>query len=614
MLGLELNPRSWSAAGRKAFMAGVAVFAVVGIGSTSAMAKKQSATSAPAASSQSAVRDVTITGKVAGATVNADGETLFGTIRNPATLRSADIRIGARTVKVSTDVTTGQFAFRIFPEDVASGRVNITVTPVRQAGAGTPEAFTFRAVFPNRRVDAIINRVTFGNTPGLAQYIAQIGPNAFIDEQLNASSNDAAFLATQPETLLRVGQREWEENMGLQEWRINHAAYSQRQLLEIMTNFWENHFWSIPKDGGLIYAQVQEVRDFRRLAFGKFSDLLAASMSSPVMMNFLDNDSNRRGAINENYARELLELHTVGVNGGYTNADIRAIAAAMTGWSLERVDDTTSLVEVRKRLVFKYKPEIHDATDKVIPFMNLTVKGRSGAEGMNEGKEIGAALARLPQTRKFICGKLVAHFVDESMPQSVLARCEDAWVRSDGTMRNVVSAILKSPEFGSPQYTRSKGRVPFEYMVAMLRAYGLRERADRDMSWSFDRTLLEAGQDLRSFSLPTGFDDESGKWLSTASLNGRLRNTSSMVVNDWGLNIDYPAMLRAQDIRTIEGAAAYLLSLATSDRFNRAEYEAVINAIRGNDGVLNWQNAWDVKSGLFRGVMLSVNLPSAQVQ
>jgi uncharacterized protein (DUF1800 family) len=555
--------------------------------------------------------------------VGMGGQTVVGTIKDPANLTGLTIKVGARQFDVTVDKVDGQFTIRLFDNELSGKQtIAVTVTPKTAAGALAEEAFNLPVSAQSGNIVNALNRMTFGATPALLRQVNQYGFTAYLDQQLNpAGIADTAFAARNVDAMLRQDKvNDWERDQGLQEWRISHAAWSDRQLQNVMALFWENHFWSVPKRQWLIDGQISEINSFRANALGKFSTLLMASVKSPVMMDYLDNSSSTKNGITENYARELLELHTVGVDGGYQNEDIRAVARILTGWGVEEIDHPQIADPERKLVVFKFDPNRHDTTAVAVPFMNFTSAGVTGTGAVKRGEDLVMALAALPQTRKFVCGKLVAQFISEDKPATAMKTCDDAWVRSDGTMSVILRDLLSSADFANVANTRNKAKTPFEYVVGAIRNFSLGEVTQNDkgdpQDWTYYLTnMLEAaGQDFKSFPVPTGFKELTTRWLSTASLIGRMDKMTKFVSSTWAVKTTYPEMVRASGYKTEEGVAAYLLTLATADRFRRDEYTAVIEALRGSDGKFAMTDTADLDRAVHRALGLIVTLPSYQIQ
>jgi uncharacterized protein (DUF1800 family) len=351
----------------------------------------------------------------------------------------------------------------------------------------------------------------------------------------------------------------------LQSQKIIRAAYSQRQLQEVMTDFWFNHFnifW--PKGADKMLTTDFEMNVIRPNTMGKFKDLLMATAKSSAMMFYLDNFQsttpnmqlprqgqltrrrlrngqfdrppvdpqgrqpspqgdpstqmpadeqrrqqalnqlrNRQRGINENYARELMELHTLGVDGGYTQKDVQEVARCLTGWTLERPQQGWKFV---------FRDFMHEKGEK-------TVLGQKINEGgIKDGEKVIDLLAHHPSTARFISTKLVRRLVSDTPPQSLVDKVAAVFTKSDGDIREMLRAIFTSPEFYSTEAYRAKIKSPFELAASALRAM------DAEMSGAMasSQFIAKMGQPLYLYQAPTGYPDRAEQWVNTGSLLERL--------------------------------------------------------------------------------------------
>ncbi|HVO96283.1 MAG TPA: DUF1800 domain-containing protein, partial [Terriglobales bacterium] len=398
-----------------------------------------------------------------------------------------------------------------------------------------------------------LNRTSFGPTFEEAERAARIGLDAYLDEQLvperisdQAVEEKIAGLKT-----MRLNSRELfdlypppkvakERGMTmpgamnaprfiiyeLQQARVLRAVYSQRQLSELMVDFWSNHFNIFAAKGADRWLMTSYDRDtIRPHALGKFRNLLLATAHSPAMLFYLDNwlsvspnagmrlpvNARRRG-LNENYARELMELHTLGVDGGYTQQDVREVARCFTGWTLLRP---------RGDAEYHFEPRLHDASAK-------TVLGtRIAAGGEEDGIKVIDLLARHPATAKFIAGKLVRRFVSDQPPAALVHRAADAFRQSDGDIRTVLQSIIDSPEFYSSEAYQAKVKKPLEFVASALRA----TRAETRITPQLLRYLARMGEPLFLAQPPTGYPDVGSSWISPDMLLTRMNFAADLVAN-----------------------------------------------------------------------------------
>jgi uncharacterized protein (DUF1800 family) len=323
--------------------------------------------------------------------------------------------------------------------------------------------------------------------------------------------------------------------------RALRAVASERQLQEVMTDFWENHFSVFIGKSPNRYSMVEYDRDvIRPRALGKFRDLLGAVAKSPQMLFYLDNiqsgvDSlhpnvaeqriearrqmsdadpvaralstlprRRARGLNENYARELLELHTLGVDGGYTQKDVQEVARALTGWTLDSPQVGGSFV---------FRPELHDAGEKVVLGQTLPA-GR----GIEDGEAVFDLLSRAPATAKFITTKLARRFVSDDPPPALVARCASAFTKSDGDIAATMRCIVTSPEFFSRSAYRAKVKTPFELVTSMVRALG----AVPDTSPRVAQMVNQLGQPIYGRLTPDGWPERGDAWMNSGAILNRI--------------------------------------------------------------------------------------------
>ena len=326
----------------------------------------------------------------------------------------------------------------------------------------------------------------------------------------------------------------------LQSAKILRAVYSERQLDEVMADFWMNHFNVFAGKGPVKFMVGEYERDVvRPHAWGKFEDLLRATAESPAMLFYLDNwlsaDPNaqpmgfrargRRGrffapppapgqgqgqarkrGLNENYAREIMELHTLGVDGGYTQKDVTEVARCFTGWTMRNPRQG----EPR----FFFNERIHDRGDKVV--LGHRIVSRGG--GKNEGDEVIHLLATHPSTARFISYKLARRFVADEPPKALVDRAAETFRKTDGDLRAVVKTIVTSPEFVSPAARAAKVKTPLEFVVSAVRASG----AEVDDARGLAGRVASMGMPLYQQQPPTGYKDTADAWVSTSGLLARL--------------------------------------------------------------------------------------------
>ncbi len=306
----------------------------------------------------------------------------------------------------------------------------------------------------------------------------------------------------------------------LQATKLARAVVSRRQLQEVMVDFWENHFSVYSGKGPERYLLLPFDRDvIRPHALGHFRDLLGAVAHSPAMLYYLDNWQSaaeperptlaqrgrgaRRG-INENFGRELLELHTLGVDGGYNQQDVIEVARAFTGWTIEDPERVGRFV---------FRPELHDAGPKVIVGDSFPA-GR----GVEDGEAVLTLLARHPATARFIATKLVRRFVSDTPPGGLVKRAARTFRDSNGDIRAVLRTIFSSREFFSRAAYRAKIKSPFELVASALRGLG----AAADTTPRTAQLVAQLGEPLYGHDAPNGYPETGRPWLGSGAVLGRI--------------------------------------------------------------------------------------------
>src|SRR5215216_1093658 len=316
--------------------------------------------------------------------------------------------------------------------------------------------------------------------------------------------------------------------------RILRAVYSERQLQEVMVDFWTNHFNIFANKGADRWLLPAYDRDtIRPFAMSKFSTLLEATAKSPAMLFYLDNfqsvspnsgrplrpQQQRRG-INENYARELMELHTLGVDGGYTQKDVQEVARCFTGWTIFQPRGGAAAANAmmgeagrRNAGTFFFNARVHDDGEKTV----LGHKIPSGG-GIKDGLMVLDILAHHPSTAKFIATKLVRYFVSDTPPQSLVDRVAATFTKSDGDIRETLKAIFFSKEFNSTEAYRVKIKRPFELVISAIRTLG----ADTNGGPGTHQWIARMGEPLYGFQTPNGYSDAAESWVNTGGLLERM--------------------------------------------------------------------------------------------
>jgi uncharacterized protein (DUF1800 family) len=331
-------------------------------------------------------------------------------------------------------------------------------------------------------------------------------------------------------------------------WR---AAYSQRQLQEVMVQFWMNHFNIYAGKGVDKWLMTSFEHDsIRPHALGNFSELLAATAQSPAMLFYLDNwlsvapkaaamanrkrpQAERRG-LNENYARELMELHTLGVDGGYTQQDVREVARCFTGWTIDGP---------RRGGGFIFRPRLHDDDEKTVLGHKIV-----GPGGLEDGKRVLQILAAHPSTAHFISLKLCRHFVADDPPASIVDHTARTFTKSHGDIRAVLRELLTSREFNSEGAFRAKVKSPFELVASSLRSLS----AETDGGAPLMGQIMRMGQPLFQYQAPTGFPDRANNWINTGTLLARMNFSMALAANRiHGTQLDLQALTPSEDSQAV---------------------------------------------------------------
>jgi uncharacterized protein (DUF1800 family) len=310
----------------------------------------------------------------------------------------------------------------------------------------------------------------------------------------------------------------------LSEGKVLRAIYSNRQLEELLVDFWFNHFNVFLNKGADRYlVPAYEREAIRPRVFGRFYDMLLETAKSPAMLFYLDNwqsvapdaapnKKNKRG-LNENYGRELLELHTLGVDGGYTQKDVIEVARCFTGWTI---------ANPRKGGGFEYNDKVHDHGQKIVLGHVIPAGG-----GMNDGLKVLEILAEHPSTAHFISLKLAQRFVADNPPPSLVNRMAETFRKSDGDLRQVMQTMLYSGEFWSAGTYRAKVKTPFEMVVSAVRA----TNADVTSAFLLANEMQRLGEPLYRKVEPTGYSSANAEWISSASLLDRMNFALALAHN-----------------------------------------------------------------------------------
>ncbi|HYN83273.1 MAG TPA: DUF1800 domain-containing protein [Gemmatimonadaceae bacterium] len=464
---------------------------------------------------------------------------------------------------------------------LASSIAAQTTSPAQRQAASTAR-LDHRELAADQQIIQALNRLTFGPRPGDAQKVRAMGLDRWIDLQLHPERIDnTGFeqfasrydnLKQDQNDLLRQfaeAQRERrmvrrdradsaqmsrEDRMAMQQAglgrrqivgqlqsaRVARAVASNRQLEEVMTDFWLNHFSVfLGKGPPQPYYLVEYERDvIRPNALGKFRDLLGAVAKSPAMLFYLDNarsmaDSSRprltnagragrferrpgqarNTGLNENYGRELLELHTLGADGGYTQQDVINVARALTGWTINPPMTGGGFI---------FRPAMHDAGEKIVLGQKL-----SAGRGIEDGEDVLDILSRSPATARYIATKLVRRFVADDPPRSLVDDAAAVFLKTNGDIREVVRTIVTSNELYSQRAFRSKVKSPFEVVVSAMRGLN----AQPDPTPQTAQAIAFLGQPIYGHQAPNGYPETGDAWMNTGAILNRINFGMAVAAN-----------------------------------------------------------------------------------
>jgi hypothetical protein len=465
----------------------------------------------------------------------------------------------------------------------------------------------------------VLNRLTFGGTPNQLNTVSHMTAaqardwaTGYMKEQLgldpaqpwptnlhSTSPLPAANPIVDTDTDLRLmaAQGTWKKDdpeptvlkpelQQVQDHDLIRKLYSRRQLLEKMVYFWDNHFNTDYRSHFRGQYEVYENEAFRTLAYGRFVDLLIASGKSPAMMVYLNTDVNKKENPNENYAREVLELHTLGVDeqghpAGYTQTDINEAAKAFTGWTVPEGSAPG----------FRFVSSRHSPGTKTVLGQSVAFDG----SGPTEGERVLQIAASHPSTARYLAKKLCEYFVSETPSSALITEVASVFSDSGGDIRKVLIAIVTSADFNNVANYRSLVKTPLEYVVGLYRNLGV---------WSshepIRRRLTATGQGLFEMPPPTGYKEKSEHWLNTYVLFHETAMAYEATIPGFGSTIRFGSdtnggltrlWLKGLGLRTEADVLGFLLNL-TNDRVATAtEYQIYLTTLRSGGGTFNLDNS-----------------------
>jgi uncharacterized protein (DUF1800 family) len=390
--------------------------------------------------------------------------------------------------------------------------------------------------------------------------------------------------------------------------KLIRAVYSENQLQEVMTDFWFNHFnVSVTKGQSQPYVLTYERDAIRPHTLGKFESLLKATAQHPAMLYYLDNASSgsdnnemnqrikkmvpansklkRAAGLNENYAREVMELHTLGVEGGYAQADVTEVARALTGWTVRPMmkdgygERLAKMQQSRlgKNMAttegdFLFLAVRHDQGEKTVLGKKYPANG-----GLNEGLEVLHQLATHPSTARFICKKIATRFVCDTPSVTLVNTMADVFTKTGGDIKQTMIAMLNSREFWKKEVLRSKIKSPFELAVSAVRATNADLRNPNQLyDW-----CSRMGQKFYSYAAPTGFPDKASFWVNTGSLLNRMNFGLAIATQRIpGVTVNLLALNNNHEPESVEDALQTYSAILLSGRNQKENISRLTNLVR----------------------------------
>ncbi len=407
----------------------------------------------------------------------------------------------------------------------------------------------------NAKLIHTIERLSFGIAPGDLEKVKTIGIENYLQSQLNPHAiaqsaplqnylarldtvnkssielfkdfqqfnfnrqqRNGIILTTEKKQKLLKKRQQFRRKVDdqAQDAHLMRAIVSPNQLQEVMVDFWFNHFNVFAGKKIVSFWLADYENDLREHALGSFRDLLEVTAHHPAMLVYLDNELNtdpkspaargNKKGLNENYARELMELHTLGVNGGYTQEDVIALARILTGWS---VDFSGNHGDENN---FRFYEKRHDYQEKI--FLGQVIKG----SGLDEGEQALDILANHPATARFISYKLAQYFVADQPPENLVNKLASKFLDSQGNIKAVLNVLFHSKEFNDPQYYEQKFKTPYQYLVSLVRASGITSpNIERIKSM-----LVQLSMPIYKCATPDGYKNTKQAWLNPDAMLRRI--------------------------------------------------------------------------------------------
>ncbi|EIJ36166.1 DUF1800 domain-containing protein [Thiothrix nivea] len=510
---------------------------------------------------------ITVTSHTDNESVLKTGFLLQGTVTDDTSVSSLQVTVtdASGTVLVApkalNPTPAGDWAYALANGILSQdSQISVSLTATDATGKHGTFTLALNVVGSHEESRQLLSRTTFGITDALLQEISRDGAATFLEQQLNPAGIDDSLFQSRLSTTNPVTLVEF------QSYTLQHMIGSRRQLQEVMAWFWDNHFnTDFRKTGNKLLYELAENDAFRANALGNFRSLLDASAKSPAMLYYLDSVKNVREDSNENYARELLELHTVGVDGGYTQKEVEVLAEVFTGWQVQ--NDR-----------FFFNAAQHNSSNKVFWGNNIP------AGGVDEGERVLDILARHPSTAHYICSKLVTQFVSDQLVNSLQERCTETFLAQAAApdqIAQVLRVILTSPEFYATANINSKVKTPLEFVVASARA------VDAQGTYAdLPAVLKRMGMDLFQCPVPTGYSDTGDDWVSPVALQERVRFVNLLANARTGVSYVDTNLFKAKGSVTAESIASDLLNWTIGGYYAELEWQTALE-------VLNAEGSFD---------------------
>jgi uncharacterized protein (DUF1800 family) len=458
----------------------------------------------------------------------------------------------------------------------SSSETTLSGTSIDAAQAAEPQVF--ESLPAPDRVALVLNRTSFGISQAEWDRANAIGIDAYLEEQLRPDSIDdpvASEIALRYPATQYSAEQLWSGEQGVLKRQLRDATlmrmcYSSRQLHEVVAEFWSNHFSVDARINPVGLFKLLDDREvIRTHALGRFRDLLYGTAKSAAMLRFLDNVSNTKFGPNENYARELMELHTIGIDGGYSEDDVREVARCFTGWQFDRVT-----------LEFKFNANAHDDDEKTVLGHRIPA-----GQGLADGEQVLEILLAHPATGRLLARKLVRRFVSDNPPESLVTRVADVYAISDGDIPSMLREIFASAEFLSSADAKLKR--PLEYVCSAIRI--LAPQIDDYTGPNVVAVLSTLGQVPLEWPTPDGYPDTAEHWLSALGMAVRWEFALQLAEQapTGGLS---PALALVGEANTgnelVDRLAHAILHRELSAEARRKLVEAIIESSYGPDGAL----------------------------